>query len=342
MTPLGLCGVGGLSYLSPLSVPKSHGYKSMTLLSTQEQLGKHRFSLDSPTIQSGLGIILETTESKWWIRSTRKTAKVCPTTFDLCCKPWALTTDLMVLLNLFISLSSLRVTPTSPKICKEGFAGRPYSQSLQTNIELSIRKTYERILMISRVVFTVTGSNQSRKHGSPFIHRKVFRMSMSGPNAFKNDLVLGLIAGTTGLYYSWFRQRPIIFTHVISQATIILVPNVLPFHYHGLEINAPWASRRRSPINLGWEKNGGCWAWKNKFCRLLYSTVISDLIMALLLSTACEHRWENLVIASPAISWKVPREVGLWIAVLPKAGSATNRKPWNLATFSSRTPWGQN
>ena len=60
---------------------------------------------------------------------------------------------------------------------------------------------------------------------------------------------------------------------------------------------------------------------------LLYSTVISDLIMALLLSTACEHRWENLVIASPAISWKVPREVGLWIAVLPKAGSATNRKP---------------
>ena len=255
MTPLGLCGVGGLSYLSPLSVPKSHGYKSMTLLSTQEQLGKHRFSFDNPTIQSGLGIILETTESKWWIRSTLKTAKVCPTTFDLCCKPWALTTDLMVLLNLFISLSSLRVTPTSPKICKEGFAGRPYSQSLQQILNYRFqRKEWE----FSRVVFTVTGSNQSWKHGSPFIHRKVFRMSMSGPNAFKNDLVLSLIAGTTGLYHSGLRQRPIIFTHIISQATVILVPNVLPFHYHGLEINATWASRRRSPINLGWKKIGGC------------------------------------------------------------------------------------
>jgi hypothetical protein len=29
----------------------------MTLLSTQEQFGKQRFSLDNPTIQSGLGII---------------------------------------------------------------------------------------------------------------------------------------------------------------------------------------------------------------------------------------------------------------------------------------------
>jgi len=40
-----------------LCVPISQGYRSMTLLATQEQFGRHRFSLDKPTIQSGLGII---------------------------------------------------------------------------------------------------------------------------------------------------------------------------------------------------------------------------------------------------------------------------------------------
>ena len=134
-----------------LSVPMSQGYKSITLLSTQEQLGKHRFSLERPTIQSGLGIIwndkimmpnswseneifqdtFDTTDNKWWILSTLKTAKVCPITFDLCWSPWAFTTDLMVWLNLFISLSNLLVMPTSPKTCKAGDAGLPYSQSLR-------------------------------------------------------------------------------------------------------------------------------------------------------------------------------------------------------------------
>ena len=42
-----------------LSVPISQGYKSITRLSTQEQLARHRFSLESPTIQSGLGIIFK-------------------------------------------------------------------------------------------------------------------------------------------------------------------------------------------------------------------------------------------------------------------------------------------
>jgi hypothetical protein len=40
-----------------LCEPMSQGYRSMTLLATQEQFGKQRFSFDRPTIQSGLGII---------------------------------------------------------------------------------------------------------------------------------------------------------------------------------------------------------------------------------------------------------------------------------------------
>ena len=120
------------------------------------------------------------------------------------------------------------------------------------NYRLLFSKSYA--FRISRVVFTVTGSNQSGEHGSPFIHRKVFGVRVSGPNAFKNDLVFGLIASTTGLDHSWFRQGPIIFTHGISQAPVIHVPNILSFHHHGFEINAPGASRGRRPINLRFRK----------------------------------------------------------------------------------------
>ena len=116
------------------------------------------------------------------------------------------------------------------------------------NYRLLFSKSYA--LRISRVVFTVTGSNQSGEHGSPFIHWKVFGVRVSGPNAFKNDLVFGLIASTTGLDHSWFRQGPIIFTHGISQAPVIHVPNILSLHHHGFEINATGASRGRRPINL--------------------------------------------------------------------------------------------
>ena len=73
---------------------------------------------------------LDTTDKRWWILSTLNTANVWPTTLDLCCKPWALTTDLMFPLNFFISRSNLIVFPSSAKTCKEGLACLPYSQSL--------------------------------------------------------------------------------------------------------------------------------------------------------------------------------------------------------------------
>ena len=40
-----------------LSTPASAGYKSIVLWSVHEPFGRHRFSFDTPTIQSGLGII---------------------------------------------------------------------------------------------------------------------------------------------------------------------------------------------------------------------------------------------------------------------------------------------
>ena len=64
-----------------------------------------------------------------------------------------------------------------------------------------------------------------------------------------------------------------------------------------------------------------------------------SLFIELVASTEWEHLWENLVIASPGKSWKVPNEVGLWIAMFPGEGSATIINPWNLAGCSSCAPW---
>ena len=58
-----------------------------------------------------------------------------------------------------------------------------------------------------RVVCTVAGSNQSREHGSPFISWKVLGMSMSGPNAFKDDFILGLITSTARLHFLIEKQE---------------------------------------------------------------------------------------------------------------------------------------
>ena len=74
----------------------------------------------------------------------------------------------------------------------------------------------------------------------------------------------------------------------------------------------------------------------------IYLTVMCSLFMELVASMEWEHLWLNLVMASPDTNWKVPSEVGLWIAVLPIAGSATNIKPWNFATASSLIPCNVN
>ena len=50
--------------------------------------------LISTTQQLKGGCTLDTSETRWWVGSTLKTAKVCPATLDLCWRPWALITDL--------------------------------------------------------------------------------------------------------------------------------------------------------------------------------------------------------------------------------------------------------
>ena len=59
----------------------------MTLLSTQVSFGRQRFSRLTPTIQSGLGLILLTRDRRCLVASTLNTAKVLPTTLDRCSSP---------------------------------------------------------------------------------------------------------------------------------------------------------------------------------------------------------------------------------------------------------------
>lgn len=44
-------------YVTPLSIPASHGYRLMVLLAIQLQLGKHSSNPEIPTNQSGDGSI---------------------------------------------------------------------------------------------------------------------------------------------------------------------------------------------------------------------------------------------------------------------------------------------
>lgn len=56
----------------PLSVPASHGYKSMSNESFHVQSIWHRFKPLTPTTQSGDGPNIDTTDNLWWMRSVRK------------------------------------------------------------------------------------------------------------------------------------------------------------------------------------------------------------------------------------------------------------------------------
>jgi hypothetical protein len=62
----------------PSSVPASQGYRFSILDSTQEQFLKHNSKLDTPTIQSGEGSIIDTIDMRWCRLSTLNTANVFP------------------------------------------------------------------------------------------------------------------------------------------------------------------------------------------------------------------------------------------------------------------------
>lgn len=68
-------------YVTPLSVPMSHGNRFHIRDSIQVQLGRHSSNPDIPTIQSGEGSILDTRDIRWWWFVTRNTAKVLPVRF---------------------------------------------------------------------------------------------------------------------------------------------------------------------------------------------------------------------------------------------------------------------
>lgn len=64
MISLGSVGTGVDLYDIPSSVPASHGYKLNSFFSAQLQFAKHNSNPDTPTIQSGEGIIFETNDIK--------------------------------------------------------------------------------------------------------------------------------------------------------------------------------------------------------------------------------------------------------------------------------------
>lgn len=52
------------SYVMPLSVPASHGYKLTIFDSSQVQSDRHNSNPETPTNQSGDGDIIDTNETK--------------------------------------------------------------------------------------------------------------------------------------------------------------------------------------------------------------------------------------------------------------------------------------
>lgn len=75
------CIINLTKQVIPSSVPTSQGYKFNTFVSSQEQFRRHNSRLDTPTIQSGDGSILETIDIRWCLLSSLKTANVLPVTF---------------------------------------------------------------------------------------------------------------------------------------------------------------------------------------------------------------------------------------------------------------------
>jgi len=71
-------------------------------------------------------MIFEIRERRCLVASIRKTAKVRPTTLDLCCSPLALMTLRMLSLLLFMSISNFLVSPFSASSAKAGLAISPY------------------------------------------------------------------------------------------------------------------------------------------------------------------------------------------------------------------------
>lgn len=63
------------SYVTPLSVPASHGIRSWTTFWAQPHSLVHKSSADRPTFQSGLGPSMVRKDMMWRVRSTENSAE---------------------------------------------------------------------------------------------------------------------------------------------------------------------------------------------------------------------------------------------------------------------------
>lgn len=89
----------------PSSTPASQGYKGISFFSNQVQLAMHSSKAEMPTIQSGEGPNMLTRDTRWFLGSVLKMAKVLPWTLG-CQSPRALMIVRMWRLLDFNSLSS--------------------------------------------------------------------------------------------------------------------------------------------------------------------------------------------------------------------------------------------
>jgi len=65
-------------------------------------------------------------------------------------------------------------------------------------------------------------------------------VSVTGPEALEDDLVLGLVAGAAGLDEGGGGQRTVVLADGVRQPAVVHVPDVLPLHHHRAQLNKPF------------------------------------------------------------------------------------------------------
>ena len=177
----------------PSSTPASQGYNGISFFSSQVQLARQSSSDEIPTIQSGDGPNMLTSETRWFLGSVLKMAKVLPWTLG-CQSPRALMIVRMCLLLDFSSLSSN--------------LGDPHLATCKT---MSISCKMFRILHLLQsfacyasllpdlVVCTVGSPNHVGEVEKPFRGWEVPGVSLLAPQTLEHHLVLRLLAGAAWL-----------------------------------------------------------------------------------------------------------------------------------------------
>ena len=178
----------------PSSTPASQGYNGISFLSSQVQLARQSSRDEIPTIQSGDGPNMLTSETRWFLGSVLKMAKVFPCTLG-CHSPRALMIVRMCLLLDFSSLSSSLGEPHLAT-CRKYQLKSP-AQNLIDHLFQSFA-CYSSFLP-NPVVRAVGSPNHVGEVQKPFRGGEVPGMGLLAPQPLEHHLVLRLLAGAARL-----------------------------------------------------------------------------------------------------------------------------------------------